>query len=221
MGLTDGPLTQWIRIGLNGCTEGPESFQCPAEEQSWVAFLQMNIGTTTGWLKEDFTWKYWCVVSQDTPQSSACPCGEGYCAEFVLVTPLPRTVLVSWWLPGPLGWDGLPVWSVHPCLQDLHAHSEPSSVISGSCWTEGAAWFRSVFRTSTWGRLLWKLPFLVFGLIPAFLIKSQWQRATCGIWRLHVFADMIILPYSIFFFFLYDERAFTLGLNLTLTLTLT
>lgn len=169
----------------------------------------VSTGTTTVWLKEHFTWEYWHVVSQKTPQSVAYPCGEGYCAEFVLVTLLSRTVPVSWRLPGSLGAWGwaasfislsTPTWPTHP-FRAIYQSS-----ISGSCWKQGAAWFRSVFRTYTWGRLL------MYGLTSAFLSKScdKGQPVDSG-------APMYLLTWLyyllLYFSFSYDDRAFALGLK--------
>lgn len=139
-----------------------------------------------------------CRACYSDSALQGCPC--------VLVTPWP-----SGYLEGT--GDGLPVSSVSPHLSDLHIHSEPSSAFSGSQWTQGAAWARSVGRNCMWGNLLWNLTFLMFRSALAFLRKSQqWQRAPCRLgWRL--FAQQLYLLTWLYYFLLYffswwDDRTF-------------
>lgn len=65
----DREATQWIKNWLNGCTKRLKSFQCPAEEQSWVAFLQREC-CDHHWLTEGtFYMKILaCGIPRDTPK---------------------------------------------------------------------------------------------------------------------------------------------------------
>lgn len=122
---------------MNGCTKRLESFQCPVEEESWVAFL-WGEHCDHHWLTKGAF--YMKIPAYGIPRVTlklCLPIWRGYGAEFVIVTPLSRTVLCSddslaLWVPG----DGLPASSVYSHLQDLPIHSEPFSIINGSCWMQ-------------------------------------------------------------------------------------
>lgn len=123
MGLTDGPLSE-LGIGCMVALNDLSLFGAQLKSSVGWHSSGVGFGTTTVWLKGHFTWKYWHVESQETPQSSAYQCREGYCAESALVTPLSRTVPVSWWLPGPLG-----TWGCVASLISLSTPVGPNTTI--------------------------------------------------------------------------------------------
>lgn len=204
MGVTDGPLTQWIRIGLNSCTEGPESFQCPAEEQSWVASLQ-DENWDHHWLtKGAFYMKILaCGVPGNTPKlclpmwrgvlcrvcssdspSQDCPC--------VLMTPWPSGLV---WVASLIS-SSMPTGPTCP-VRAILCH-QWQLLDTGCC----------LIRVSFQNLRMRKSP-VEFAFPRVWVDTSLFEQITVtkgNLWTLEApcICSMIILPSSRFFFFLYD-----------------